>query len=177
MFRKGFGQSTLRGFGNLVGLEGDSLKPNLTIYSNTSLLAEKGKKMTATIPENMRDLLTREKRAFAFLALPMPDGSPHATIVWFDWDGAHVIINTARGRVKDKLLHARPRVAIVIPDPQSAYRYLQIRGPVVEETEEGAYDVICSLNEKYHGKYEFPRHPGQVRVTYKILPERITAYV
>jgi PPOX class probable F420-dependent enzyme len=132
--------------------------------------------MSATIPENMRDLLTREKKAFAFLALPMSDGTPHETIVWFDWDGTYIIINTARGRVKDKLLHKHPRVALVIAEPDNFYRYLQIRGPVVEETEEGAYDVICSLNEKYHGKYEFPKRPGQVRVTYKILPANVTPY-
>ncbi len=112
----------------------------------------------------------RETKAFAYLALVLSDGTPQVSPIWFDWDGTHIILNTARGRVKDKILKKHPVVAMTITadDP---YKYLLIRGRVVDETEEGGYEMICALNEKYHGKYEFPRRPGQVRVTYKILPE------
>lgn len=118
-------------------------------------------------------MLSREGKAFAFLALTLSDGTPHVTPLWFDWDGTHIIINTARGRVKDKVLKKHPMVAMTITadDP---YRYMLVRGRVVTETEEGAYDMICALNEKYHGKYEFKMPHGQVRVTYHILPEEIT---
>ena len=56
--------------------------------------------MTATIPDAFQDLFT--KKAFAYLATVMPDGSPQVTPVWCDYDGTHVRINTAKGRVKDK---------------------------------------------------------------------------
>ncbi|MGQ0600853.1 MAG: PPOX class F420-dependent oxidoreductase [Anaerolineales bacterium] len=131
--------------------------------------------MTITIPEHRADLLTREKKAFAHLALTLKDGTPQVTPVWFDWDGTHLILNTARGRVKDKVLRRRPLVALAISDPQDPYRYLQIRGRVVDETEEGGYEQICDLRLKYRGDRNYPRHPGEVRVTYKILPERIQA--
>jgi PPOX class probable F420-dependent enzyme len=131
--------------------------------------------MNPIIPEKFTDLLSREKKAFADLALVLRDGTPQATPVWFDWDGEHVIINTARGRVKDKVLHRRPVVALMIADPANPYRYIQIKGPVVAESEEGAYDQICSLQEKYHGNREYPRRPGEVRVTYKIKPEKVQA--
>ncbi len=124
------------------------------------------------IPEKVLYLLKWETKAFAFLALTLKDGSPHVTPIWFDWDGAHIIVNTARGRVKDKVLSRRPKVALAIAAPGDLYTYLQIRGRVDTETEEGGYEQICKLNEKYHGKYEFPRRPGQVRVTYTILPEQ-----
>ena len=55
------------------------------------------------------------------------------------------------------------------------YRYLQIRGRVVDETEEGAYDVICDLRLKYRGDRNYPKNPGEVRVTYKVLPEQVTS--
>src|SRR5574340_896928 len=110
--------------------------------------------MASQIPENKLDLLTREKRAFAILALTRSDGTPQATPVWFDWDGSKFIINTARGRVKDKILHKHPVVTLVIMDPANPYRYLQVRGKIVEETERGAYDMIRHLNEKYQGKYD-----------------------
>lgn len=129
--------------------------------------------MALEMPPAVIPLLAWDARSIAFLALTLSDGTPQVTPIWFDWDGTHIIINTARGRVKDKVLRRHPMVAFAIPAPDDYYRYVQIRGRVVAETEEGGYDMICRLNEKYHGKYEFPRRPGEVRVTYKILPEKI----
>lgn len=126
-----------------------------------------------SIPEKFTDLFAREKKALAFLALVKQDGSPQVTPVWFDYDGTHIIINTARGRVKDKILRRHPRVAVAIADPANLYRYVQVRGVVVAESEEGGYDMICALAEKYRGKREYPKNPGEVRVTYKILPDHI----
>lgn len=127
------------------------------------------------VPEKYLDLLTVEKKAFAALALTLADGAPQVTLVWFGWDGTHLILNTARGRVKDKVLHRRAKVALLIVDPGDPYRYLQFRGTVVEETEEGAYEVICDLRLKYRGDRNYPKNPGEVRVTYKVLPERVQA--
>ncbi len=127
----------------------------------------------STIPENAQYLLARDTKAFAFLALTLSDGTPQVSPIWFDWDGTHIIINTARGRLKDKVLKKKGKVALAIPDPKSTYSYMQIRGTVDSETEEGGYDMICKLNEKYKGKREYPRIPGQVRVTYTILPEQV----
>jgi hypothetical protein len=131
--------------------------------------------MPSIIPPAFNDLVSREKRAFADLALVLSDGTPQATPVWFDWDGELFTINTARGRVKDKVLHRRPVVALMIGDPSNPYRYIQIKGRVVFESEVGAYDEICDLQEKYHGDRNYPRRPGEVRVTYKIKPEKVQA--
>src|SRR5512143_4078507 len=114
------------------------------------------------IPERSLDLLSGEKKAFASRALTLADGSPQVTPIWFGWDGTHIILNTARGRVKDKVMHRGGKVALLIVDPQDPYRYLQIRGSVADETEEGAYDVICDLNLKYHGDRNFPKRPTEV---------------
>jgi PPOX class probable F420-dependent enzyme len=126
------------------------------------------------IPERLNDLLTPEKKAFAVLALTLADGSPQVTPIWFGWDGTHIILNTARGRVKDKVMRRGGKVALLIVDPNDPYRYLQIRGRVVDETEEGAYDVICDLRLKYRGDRNYPKNPGEVRVTYKVLPGQVT---
>ncbi len=128
--------------------------------------------MLIEIPERLQYLLRSETKAFAFLALTLADGSPQVTPIWFDWDGTHIVINTARGRVKDKVLKRRGKAAFLIVDPQDNYKYLSLRGSVAQETEEGGYDQICKLNEKYHGTRDFPKH-AETRVTYKILPERV----
>jgi PPOX class probable F420-dependent enzyme len=114
------------------------------------------------------------KRAFAHLATVMPDGTPQVTPVWFDFDGTHIRVNSARGRVKDRNMRARPTVALAIVDPDDAYRYVSIRGRVVEVTEEGADAHIDALAKRYLGKDRYPwRRPGEVRVTYRIKPERV----
>jgi PPOX class probable F420-dependent enzyme len=126
------------------------------------------------VPERLRDLLSPETKAFASLALTLTDGSPQVTPIWFGWDGTHIILNTARGRVKDRVMKRGGKVALLIIDPADPYRYVQLRGRVVEETEDGAYDTICDLRLKYRGDRNYPRNPGEVRVTYKVLPESVT---
>lgn len=129
-----------------------------------------------TIPEEYRDLVSFETKAFANLATVMPDGAPQVTPVWFDFDGEHIIINSSLGRIKDRNLRRNPNVAIAISDPANPYRYLQIRGQVVDITQEGAEAMIDHLCYKYTGQDVYPwRRPGEARVTYKILPAKIQA--
>lgn len=125
----------------------------------------------ADIPDTYRDLFT--KKAFAHLATVGGNGQPQVTPVWCDFDGTHVRINTAKGRTKERNVGANPRVALSIQDPDNPYRYLQVRGRVVEMTEHGADGHIDALAKKYLDQDRYPyRRPGEVRVMVKILPER-----
>jgi PPOX class probable F420-dependent enzyme len=129
--------------------------------------------MPNVIPEKFRDLF--HKKAFASLGTLMPNGSPQVTPVWCDFDGEHVIFNSSKGRQKDKNVRRDPRVALAIIDPDNPYRYLEIRGKVVEITEEGADKNIDKLAKKYLGVDKYPyAQSGEVRVIYKILPEHTT---
>jgi len=94
--------------------------------------------------------------------------------VWWDYDGTHIRINSARGRIKDRNMRRDARVALAAIDPDNPYRHLLVRGRVVEITEAGADGHIDALARKYLGKDRYPyRQPGEVRVTYKISPERV----
>jgi PPOX class probable F420-dependent enzyme len=94
--------------------------------------------------------------------------------VWVDFDGTHVRINTARGRVKDRNLATNPQVALSVLDPDNPYRYVQIRGRVAEMTEQGADAHIDSLAKKYLGQDKYPyRKPNEKRVLVKITPEHV----
>ena len=129
------------------------------------------------IPETHRDLLKDEKRAFACLATLMPKGSPQVTPVWFNTAGDTILVNSAEGRVKDKNMRARPTVTLCIQDPANPYRYLQVRGRVVEITEEGADAHIDALAGKYTGNFKYQNHqPGVKRIIYKIIPEKVDAH-
>ncbi len=129
--------------------------------------------MARTIPEQYRDLFS--KKTFANLATLMPDGRPQVTPVWCDIDGVLGVVNSAKGRRKDKNMRRDPRVSLALSDPDNPYRYLEVRGKVVEITEQGADDHIDKMAAKYMGVDKYPyRQPGEVRVLYKIEPERFS---
>ena len=121
-------------------------------------------------PEKYLDLFEPETKAFLFLATSMPDGSPQVTPVWFDHDGEYILINTNEGRVKDRNMKARSKVAMVIQDPADPHRYLGIRGEVVSYTREGGDEHIDLLSRRYRGK-PWDYQPEQKRIIYKIRPD------
>jgi PPOX class probable F420-dependent enzyme len=126
------------------------------------------------IPDSHLDLF--KKKAFANLATLMPSGQPQVTPVWVDYDGHHVVINTAEGRQKDKNLQRDARVALSIMDPDNPYRYLEVRGHVAERTRNGADQHIDAMAKKYLGKDQYPfRQAGEVRVIFKVEPEHVTS--
>ena len=131
--------------------------------------------MTNTALDKFKDLLS-DKRAFASLGTLMPDGHPQVTPVWFEYDGQYILVNSARGRQKDKNMRRDPRVSVTVMDPNNPYRYVAIRGRVAEITEQGADAHIDRLAKKYLDVDRYPfRQPGEVRVLYKIEPQRVTS--
>jgi PPOX class probable F420-dependent enzyme len=129
--------------------------------------------VTVKIPESHMRLLSREKPSFGMLGVVLADGTPHVTPIWFDYDGTTIIVNTARGRVKERVMRKKPVVALTIMDCESPYTYIQIRGHVVEEDEMDAVHQIRELARKYRGQYAFDIPEGDVRVTFKIMPESV----
>ena len=127
----------------------------------------------AQVPASFIDLLST-KLTFAHLGTSMKDGAPQVTPVWFSFDGTHILLNSAKGRLKDRNMRARPKVALSILDPDNPYRYLQIMGKVVEVTEAGGDAHIDALAKKYLGKDTYPwRAPDEVRVIYKVAIEKV----
>ena len=122
------------------------------------------------IPASHRDIF--DKRSFAHVATVNGDGQPQVTPVWVEYDGEHVLINSAKGRKKDRNLRARPEVALSVQDPDNGYRYVGVQGQIVEITEAGGYDHINKLSHKYTGQ-DYPKNPGEVRVIYKIAPTNV----
>lgn len=125
------------------------------------------------IPETFKDLF--KKKAFAHLGTLMPDGSLQITPVWIDYDGQYVLVNSARGRVKDRNMETRPQVGISIQDPDNPYRFISIRGRVVDIVEEGARDHINALAKRYTGNNKYQGPSDETRRIYKIIPEHVVA--
>jgi PPOX class probable F420-dependent enzyme len=132
--------------------------------------------MSAEIPEAYKDLL--EGPVFVTLVTMFPNGQPQANPVWCSYDGTYVLINSARGRAKDKNMRANPHVTVLAVDPKNPYRWIEVRGKVEEITEEGALDHINTLSKLYRGEPDYyapnPQSRGkETRVIYKIKPVRV----
>ena len=128
----------------------------------------------AALNEHDLDLLTGPN--YATFVTMNDDGLPHATIIWIDATDGHVLVNTAKGRVKDRNVRQDPRVAVLVVREGDAYDWISVSGTVVD-IEEGdrAERHIDELSHRYDGHgYSFTE--GQVREILKIRPDRIIRY-
>ncbi len=105
--------------------------------------------MSTEIPPAFLDLINAPP--VAALTTLMPDGRPQTTVVWCDYDGTYVRINTMRGFRKEKNMRGNPRVTLLCYDPHEPLRYLEVRGTVVEMTESGAMEHLDALGLRYTG--------------------------
>lgn len=106
--------------------------------------------MNCKIPDEYIDLVQGPR--VAALTTVLPDGQPQTTVVWCDYDGSHVRVNTMRGFRKEKNMRLNPRVTLLCYDPRQPLRYLEVRGLVVEMTEAGALEHLDGLSELYIGR-------------------------
>ncbi|MEN6571816.1 MAG: PPOX class F420-dependent oxidoreductase [Anaerolineaceae bacterium] len=128
--------------------------------------------MSVEIPPEFLDLF--QKKAFGHLATLMPDGTPQISPVWVDYDGRFLLVNSVKGRQKDRNIRRDGHVALEIQDPDNPYRYMLVRGLVIEVTMKGAEEHIDKLSLHYRGiPYPF-KDPNQPRVIYKIEPLAVT---
>jgi PPOX class probable F420-dependent enzyme len=121
----------------------------------------------ATLTEEQARLL--QGRNLAVVGTVRPDGTPQLTPTWVDWDGEHVLVNTAEGRWKPEYLRRDPHVSVCVVDHEDPYNWVSITG-TAELTHEGAEQHIHKLSHKYRGQdYDAPQDPERVLV--KITPE------
>src|SRR5688500_3460371 len=98
-----------------------------------------------------------DKKAFAHLATLMKDGSPQVSPVWIDHKDGKILVNTAKGRVKDRNMRRNPRVPLSISVPDNPYMQIPRRGRVVDIAEDETADAhIDRMAQKYLGKEKYP---------------------
>jgi PPOX class probable F420-dependent enzyme len=130
------------------------------------------------IPDAYLDLVNGPR--VAALTTVMPNGQPQTTVVWCNFDGRQVLVNTMRGFRKEKNMRLNPKVTLLCYDPRQPLRFLEVRGRVVEMTEAGAMEHLDSLCELYTGKSPYfgvcvPVAFQEIErpVLCKILPTRV----
>ena len=99
------------------------------------------------------------------------------TPVWVDYEESadRILVNTARGRRKERNVEANPKVGVSILDPDDPYRYCSVRGVVTEVTEDGAVEHIDELARRYMDVDEYPNHGEEQgpRVVIRIRPDNV----
>ena len=137
--------------------------------------------MTIQVPESHQDLLLQPINGV--LTTMMPDGQPQMSIVWVDFDGEDVLINTTLERQKGKNMQANPKVNVLVIDPKNDTRFLEVRGEVVEITQVGAIAHADKQTQAYsnHKQQHFygdvypqEQQEKETRVIVKISPKKVT---
>jgi PPOX class probable F420-dependent enzyme len=136
--------------------------------------------MPTTLPAEVRQFL-EEGRLFAVVATINADGMPQQTIVWYALRGDELMMNTARGRVKDRNLRRDPRLSITVTR-EDGYRWVAIRGVarLVDDHATSQADIYA-LAVLYDGQEEAERAMRQQfsreqRVSIYVPIERFTTY-
>lgn len=136
--------------------------------------------MSVSIPPSHRDLL--ERPIYAVVTTVMPDGQPQSTVVWVDADEDLVRFSVTQGRQKVKNLHSNPRVTFMLIDPDNPYRWMEIRGQVVEMNLERGHELIEALSWKYMGQSYYGGFNTRVtgeqdpRLFIAVQPTKITTF-
>lgn len=136
--------------------------------------------MRNIIPGTHVDLF--QKPVHGVLTTLMPDGMPQSSVVWVDYDGEYVLINTTLERQKGRNMHVNPKVTVLVIDSNDASRWVEVRGRVIEMTREGAEAHADKLTQRYcPGKQLFYRDvypPEQkekeTRVIARIQPLKVS---
>ena len=130
--------------------------------------------MHTPIPVEYQDLVTNP--IVASLATSMSDGTPQVTPFWFSYAHGLFYVNAAIGRLKDINIRRTSYVALCIIDPANAYRYVAVRGPVIDISDADVGRThINELSFRYFGRPVYRSDdPNEVRARYTIRPDHIS---
>jgi PPOX class probable F420-dependent enzyme len=132
------------------------------------------------IPDTHIDLF--QNPVHGVLTTVMPHGTPQSSIVWVDYDGEYVLINTTLERQKGRNMQTNPKVTILVIDPKDVSRWVEVRGLVKEITQLGAEEHADKLTQKYcinkqhfYGDiYPVEQKHKETRVVVKVEPFKIS---
>lgn len=132
----------------------------------------------AIIPATHLDLVTRP--ICGVLTTMLPDGQPQSSLVWLDFDGDCIRINTTLERQKGRNLLADSKLSVLVVDPDDTSRYIQVRGDA-ELIMDGALEHLDELTRRYtrhpcfYGHvYPVARRAQETRVICRVHARRVT---
>lgn len=105
------------------------------------------------------------------------NGTLHMNPAWFEYDGGYFWLNSWRGSKWLENLEREGDATLMLIDPADMFRYAEVRGRLVEATDEGGPEHIDHLSVRYTGQ-TYQRHmPGVQRVKIQIEPLRVNSSI
>lgn len=123
------------------------------------------------VPDELKDLL--ERPLYGHLATLRPDRDVQVNPMWFGWDGTHLLFTHTTKRQKFRNITAHPKVAFSIIDPDSPYRYIELRGTVTEIEPDPTGAFFVELAHRYGEDWPVPADAAD-RVIIKVTPHAYT---
>jgi PPOX class probable F420-dependent enzyme len=103
--------------------------------------------MTATIPDDLADLL--ERPLYGSLGTVRPDGTVQVNPMWFEFDGESVRFTHTTFRAKYRNLQHNPSMSLLVTDPDIPQRYLEVRGTLAEIVPDPDGAFFVRLGQRY----------------------------
>ena len=101
------------------------------------------------VPSDLVYLLTSD--VVATVSAHRADGSIAQYQMWVDFDGEHVLLSSAVGSLKARNWARDPQVTLSAVDRKDPWRFLVIRGRVVEMRPDDRLTMIDRLSDRYVG--------------------------
>lgn len=108
------------------------------------------------IPAEFHDLV--DHPIVAMLATVSAAGTPTVSPIWIEYTDGHVVFSTQDRTLKRQNSAANANLAFCLVDPTNPYRYLELRGVVVEMTPDGAHAHLDAMSQRYRNEPVYPNH-------------------
>lgn len=135
----------------------------------------------ASMTVAQRNTFLSETRIAKLVTL-YPDGSPTVVPIWYEWDGEHAWMFTARDSEKVARIRADPRVCLSVEDPVGAPEaWVTIEGTASIE-EHGGIELARRLARRYYDPEKAERTLQEWErvadrwIVLKLTPTRIRSF-
>jgi PPOX class probable F420-dependent enzyme len=127
--------------------------------------------MAEPIPEDLTDLLTTN--VLGHIVALRRDGTMAVYLMWVDYDGEHILTSSMVGSRKAANWRRDPKVALSVVDREDDWRFLIIRGRVVDVRPDDGLAFIDKMSMRYIGQqYRMRDRPREIFV---IEPDHVRA--
>lgn len=127
--------------------------------------------MAEPIPEDLTDLLTTN--VLGHVVALRRDGTMAVYLMWVDYDGKHILTSSMVGSRKVANWRRDPKVALSVVDRDDDWRFLIIRGRVVETRPDEGLAFIDKMSVRYTGQPY--RMRDREREVFVIEPDHVRA--
>lgn len=128
--------------------------------------------MSELIPADYAELL--ERPLYGHLGTIRPDDTVQVNPMWFEYDGTNLRFTHTTKRAKYRNLQHNSAMSLSIIDPDNQFRYLELRGKLVEVEPDPTGAFYVRLGKRYGNPTQQPPPDSADRVVLVMSIEKTT---